>query len=379
LNLDGTAAPTGRSVSTTLYATLTEQFAVRILTAMYQMGRHLDTIEADENDAARLEQLYRLDLAVNRTRRQAENLLVLAGRPVEDAASQVTTMLDVIRAAASAVEHYSRIEISRVIDLAVVEYAADDLIRVLTELVDNATRFSPPRSTVVVAAHITDTGSVLMRVEDSGFGIEAEHLQSINSMLVSRNENIDFAGGTAHLGFPVIHRLSMAHGLRVQLSNRQPGGVTASIVVPADVLCEIPIAAGANRLTADIATVRPRSSPPAGHVPASFGPPPVFAPTPAFGAPVVPAAASRPGLTVPVPRPPSNGPTPAAESPEPAVTSAGLPIRRPASLRASNPASPAAVPNPGRHRSEWPDDAADFAAGIEDARRPPTAPGEGSR
>src|SRR5262245_56896455 len=96
------ARPSGSSPDqAAFYAALSEQFAVRVLTSTYQMGSVLDAVEADEPDPARLEQLYRLDHAVSRTRRQAENLLVLAGRQVQDAGRQVTTLLDVIRASTS--------------------------------------------------------------------------------------------------------------------------------------------------------------------------------------------------------------------------------------------------------------------------------------
>ncbi|HEU5108496.1 MAG TPA: hypothetical protein VFT95_08065, partial [Micromonosporaceae bacterium] len=91
-------------------AALSEQFAIRILTATYQMGTRLEAVEADEQDPARLEQLYGLDHVVSRVRRQAENLLVLAGRQIEDAGRQTTTMLDVVRAASSAIEFYARVQ-----------------------------------------------------------------------------------------------------------------------------------------------------------------------------------------------------------------------------------------------------------------------------
>jgi hypothetical protein len=323
------------------YAALSEQFAVRVLTGTYQMGSYLDSVEADEPDPARLEQLYRLDHAVSRTRRQAENLLVLAGRPVQDAGRQVTTLLDVIRASISAVEHYARVQVGRVAELAVVEFAADDLIRMLTELIDNGSRFSPPQSTVMVGAHMTETGSVLLRVEDSGFGIEPAQLLSINAVLATQTPQREFVVGTGHLGFSVIHRLAILHGLRVQLSNRLPGGVTATVLVPPRLLCEIP----AGRVTRD--PLRP----------ATIGPPPA-----SIGA----------AALVPPPRRP-------AEDVDPELSAAGLPMRRPVSLRATQPAPPKPVlPGAGRHRSAWPDDAADFAAGIEDARFSVDSTTEGS-
>jgi hypothetical protein len=50
------------------------------------------------------------------------------------------------------------------------------------------------------------------------------------------------------------------------------------------------------------------------------------------------------------------------------ISAAGLPMRLPASLRETRPAPRPIVAESGRHRTSWADDAADFAAGIEDAR-----------
>src|SRR5688572_26985043 len=59
------AAPASDEDATAIWSALSEQFAVRILTAAYQMGSHLDAVEADEQDSGRLEQLYRLDHAIS--------------------------------------------------------------------------------------------------------------------------------------------------------------------------------------------------------------------------------------------------------------------------------------------------------------------------
>ncbi|KAB1903476.1 sensor histidine kinase KdpD, partial [Micromonospora sp. AMSO31t] len=163
-----------------------DQFALRILAAAYQMGTHLEAVEADEQDPERLERLYRIDHANTRIRRHAENLQVLLGRRVEDADPQTVPLVDVVRAAASAVEHYPRIRVGHVVELAVVEFAADDVIRVLTELLDNATRFSPPTAAVTVSAFVTEDGGVLLRVEDAGVGLHPDHLVQLNSLLSGR-------------------------------------------------------------------------------------------------------------------------------------------------------------------------------------------------
>ncbi|GIH18040.1 hypothetical protein Raf01_62120 [Rugosimonospora africana] len=217
-----------------------EQFALRVLAAVYQMSSQLEAAEAEEENPERLEKLYRIDHANARIRRQAENLQVLAGHKVEDAGRQVTHLLDVVRAAASAIEHYPRVHFGSMAELAVVEFAADDVIRVLTELLDNATRFSPPSSTVRVSAHITELGSVLVRVEDSGVGLGAVRLAALNAMFEADYPAVLSGNPDSHIGLLVVQRLALMHRMRVRLNGRQPGGTTATVLIPDGLICEVP-------------------------------------------------------------------------------------------------------------------------------------------
>jgi hypothetical protein len=221
---------------------LCEQFALRILGVAYQSAGQLAEVEREEEDPGRLERLYRVDHATSRIRRQAENLLVLAGRTVEDAGRQITPILDVIRAANSAIDHYSRVRIGAVVHLAVVDLAADDVIRVLTEVLDNATRFSSPASIVTVSAHLTELGSVLLRVEDSGIGMSPDLIAEYNAALGGQARMTGDGTNTSQLGLQVVHRLARAHQMHVQLIRRDGVGTTTTVLLPTAMLCEIPVA-----------------------------------------------------------------------------------------------------------------------------------------
>ncbi len=344
---------------------------MRILASAYQMGSHLEAVEADEQDPERLERLYRIDHANTRIRRHAENLQVLLGRRVEDADPQTVTLVDVVRAAASAVEYYPRIRVGHVVDLAVVEFAADDVIRVLTELLDNATRFSPPTSSVIVSAYITEDGSVLLRVEDAGVGIHPDQLPTLNALLAGRPLTPVTLDPAAHLGLAVVAHLAVAHHLRVTLTNRPSGGTTATVLVPGALLCENTAAAG------------PDVTGPAGSAPPAAWPPP----PPAEGGRVhqwstqmTPAQESTHAPTVrlatiggqPTDRPDETRPT----------TGGGLPRRVAESVRVENPTATAhrpgtaaphrpGPPEAGSPPEAWPDETAAFAAGVDEAQTTP--------
>ncbi len=261
------------------WADVCEQFAWRLLVLTEQLRPVLDGLESSENDPDRLARLYQLDHGVTRTRRVARDLRVLVGRGGEEIAEHTTSLLDVIRMAASAIEQYGRLSIGPVAELAVVAYAADDVASVLAALTDNATRYSPTQ--VTVSAHLLSDGGVMLRVEDTGMGIDTRWLAALNGVLDGPVPEAGVINGR-HTGFTVVHRLARRHGLRVQLASRQPAGhgggavsgTIAMVVVPAPLLCEIPDMPPAERQAGlrPAAAGVPTSQPRPGRAPAQPGP-----------------------------------------------------------------------------------------------------------
>ncbi|MGA8118134.1 MAG: ATP-binding protein, partial [Actinocatenispora sp.] len=212
-----------------------ETYALRILALLEDVRPDLDTL-GQEQDPEHLRRVYRVDHAANRARRYAENLLVTAGAPITDPNRRTTSMLDVLRAAMSVIDHYGRVQLGRMVEVGVTDSAADDVMRVLAELLDNATRCSPPTVPVVVAAHLTGTGDVLIRIEDTGIGIAPDVLADLTALL--DHPPAHFHG--TRLGLAIVSRLAAAHNLQVRLIPRVPSGTTALVAVPARLLCELP-------------------------------------------------------------------------------------------------------------------------------------------
>jgi anti-sigma regulatory factor (Ser/Thr protein kinase) len=368
---------------------LCEQFALRILGVAYDNAGRLSAAARDEEDPGRLELLYSFDHANARIRRQAENLLVLAGRQVEDAGRQTAPIIDVIRAAVSAIDHYARVHLGAVVNLAVVDVASDDVIRVLTELLDNATRYSAPSTTVSISAHLTETGSVLIRVQDMGIGISPDLLGAYNAALdghapAGRGTN------TMQLGLQVVYRLIRNHQMRVQLTQREGGGTTATVLLHQAMLTELPPSSPRPPtpvLAEPVSAPAPR--PPAAPV-SAVATPVTAVPAPVTGAPapVVPApAVPPPAVPAPAPVPPVPPPGPAprpagpAARPHLSLVSADanglrppvprLPRREPGSLRDATPPRPEKPPLvvPPSDPSQWPDETMEFVAGFEEGQR----------
>ncbi len=190
----------------------------------------LDMIERGEEDPKRLAQLFELDHLATRMRRNDENLLVLAGADSTAPRRDDALLVDALRAAQSEVEQYNRIEFGTVdTDISVAAHAVNDVVRLVAELLDNATRFSPPTTAVVAdARRIRDY--VLIQVEDRGLGLSDEQLASLNRRLAAPPA-VDVAAFRL-MGLAVVSRLASRYSIRVELRRNVEGGTVAQVTLP---------------------------------------------------------------------------------------------------------------------------------------------------
>ncbi|MEU5908323.1 sensor histidine kinase [Micromonospora sp. NPDC047527] len=205
--------------------------ARRSQTLVDRMIGELDAIERGEEDPKRLAQLFELDHLATRMRRNDENLLVLAGADSAVPRRDDALVVDVLRAAQSEVELYNRIEFGTVdTDISVAAHAVNDVVRLVAELLDNATRFSPPNTTVVAdGRRIRDY--VLIQIEDRGLGLSDEQLDSLNRRLAAP-PSVDVAAFRL-MGLAVVSRLAARYGIRVELRRNVEGGTVAQVTLPA--------------------------------------------------------------------------------------------------------------------------------------------------
>ncbi|MEU8236997.1 nitrate- and nitrite sensing domain-containing protein [Actinoplanes missouriensis] len=196
---------------------------------------HLDRLERGEEDPDRLAELFQLDHLATRMRRNDENLLVLAGADSTRVQREPAALIDVLRAAQSEVEHYTRIEFGQIDrEIEVAAHAVNDMVHLVAELFDNATAFSPPNSNVLVEARRIGDNAVLT-VEDHGIGISREQLRDLNERLANP-PTVDVAVSRM-MGLVVVARLANRHAVRVELrpADRERGTV-AEVGLPASVL-----------------------------------------------------------------------------------------------------------------------------------------------
>ncbi|MFE3850280.1 nitrate- and nitrite sensing domain-containing protein [Streptomyces griseorubiginosus] len=199
-------------------------------------------LEGKEADPDQLANLFKLDHLATRVRRNGENLLVLGGETPAQQWNQPLPLVDVIRAAASEVEQYERVELSGVPEAEIHGRAVTDLVHLLAELLENATTFSSPHSSVRVTAARLPDGRIMVEIHDRGIGLPPEDLADINHHLADP-PTVDVAI-SQRMGLYVVGRLADRHGVRVQLRPGDEGqGTTALAMLPDTITYRAPGAA----------------------------------------------------------------------------------------------------------------------------------------
>ncbi|WPR53475.1 nitrate- and nitrite sensing domain-containing protein [Streptomyces sp. S399] len=193
----------------------------------------ISELESREADPDQLSSLFKLDHLATRMRRNGENLLVLAGEEPGRRWTRPVPLVDVLRAAASEVEQYERIELASVPATDVAGRVVNDLVHLLAELLENATSFSSPQTKVKVTGHALPDGRVLIEIHDTGIGLSPEDLSAINERL-AQPPTVDVSV-SRRMGLFVVGRLSQRHGIRIQLRPSDSGGTTALVMLPVDI------------------------------------------------------------------------------------------------------------------------------------------------
>ncbi|MPY96520.1 MAG: HAMP domain-containing protein [Actinophytocola sp.] len=197
----------------------------------------LDRMEAEEQDPDTLASLFELDHLATRSRRICENLLVLTGNDFARMLPGTVATSEVIGAALSEIEQYQRVELASVPDVAVRGDVVSDVVHVISELLENATNGSPQETVVTLSSSVAKNGAWLIEITDSGPGMSQEAIDSANARLAELPE-IDVEA-SRKMGLYVVGRLAQRNGLEVRLRHAPTGGLTASVLVPAQVIGEL--------------------------------------------------------------------------------------------------------------------------------------------
>ncbi|HEU4423189.1 MAG TPA: nitrate- and nitrite sensing domain-containing protein [Pilimelia sp.] len=210
-------------------AALFVALARRNQTLVQRQLRAIDDVERDETDPDRLSSFYTVDHLAARMRRNNENLLVLGGSAPGRQFTTAQLLFDVVRAAASEIADYARVDPMDLPPVAVVGQAVGDVVHLLAELLENATKFSGPDTQVRVTARET-AESTLLSIYDDGIGMAAGDLADANHRLATRADLTASLAGT--MGLLVVARLAARHGVDVHLRSHPGTGTVALVRLP---------------------------------------------------------------------------------------------------------------------------------------------------
>ena len=206
--------------------------ARRMQSLVHREIQLLDDLEGQVEDPVLLKGLFTVDHLATRMRRQSESLAVLGGAVSRRQWSRPVTTQEVLRAAVAEVEQYSRVKVVPPVEGTLQGNAVADVIHLVAELIENATKFSPPHTQALLRAQAVTAG-LLIEVEDRGLGMEIADQQRMNGLLNDPGRvNIGELLRDGRIGLFVVSTLARRHGIRVQLQSNIYGGIQAVAVLP---------------------------------------------------------------------------------------------------------------------------------------------------
>jgi signal transduction histidine kinase len=285
--------------------------ARRMQTLSHRALQGLDELESQVEDPDLLKGLFKVDHLSTRLRRQAESLAVVGGAASRRQWSRPVAVYEVLRSAVAEVEHFNRVRIVPPIEGTLDGGAVADLIHLLAELVENATKFSPPHTRVLIRAEAVTAG-LAVEIEDRGLGIPRDGRNRLNDLFAgSARSDGDGLVRDGRIGLLVVSALARRHKVAVGLQTNVFGGTQAVVVIPGELIDPVGERTG---VQPELTGPAPQRQPPAG--PANAIPAPEHPPGPGVDA----APARRDGAGAPRP----DVVTPASDDRRPE-----LPRRRP--------------------------------------------------
>jgi signal transduction histidine kinase len=169
--------------------------------------------------------------STQRMRRLVADLLLLARTDAGQKPSrQPLDLADIVIEAASELESVSR---QHVVDLdtraATTIGSRDDLVRVATNLLENALRHTPPGTHITASTRALPDGSAELVVADDGPGIAAEMRPKLFARFARGSGD---RGGSFGLGLAIVAAVTQAHGGTVEANASPHGGAMFTVRLP---------------------------------------------------------------------------------------------------------------------------------------------------
>ncbi|MFI8092810.1 ATP-binding protein [Streptomyces sp. NPDC086080] len=250
--------------------------AVRMLADLRDMQeRHGEEVFGD---------LLKLDHSTSQLGLMTDRLALLMGGRSSRAWNKPIVMESILRGAVGRIAAYQRVRLHCSTRAAVSGFAAEGVMHLLAELMDNAANFSPPIDQVHVYVEDRSAG-IVVTIEDSGLKMADAAMRRAEESVAGRVTDLAALQGT-RLGLAVVGRLAVKYGISVNYRPSSRGGTGVVVLLPLDLLAQ------QRDMMPQETALRPAPAP----APAPAAPAPA-APDALPDAPTHPAAAELPAAT----------------------------------------------------------------------------------
>ncbi|HLJ80707.1 MAG TPA: ATP-binding protein, partial [Ktedonobacterales bacterium] len=200
------------------------------------------------SDVSRRELLTAIDTGADRLNRLVSNLLDLSrleagvAAPMKDwylIGDVIATVLDQLDLTGQTVDHRVVVDMSPDVPLVPMDYG--QIEQVLTNLVENALKYSPAGSEICIQARTLASAELEVCVTDAGIGIPANELDAVFDKFY-RVQHVRLPWATERppigtgLGLAICRNIIQAHGGRIWAESRPGKGSTFifTLPIPAD-------------------------------------------------------------------------------------------------------------------------------------------------
>ncbi|WP_405015359.1 sensor histidine kinase [Kitasatospora sp. NBC_01539] len=197
----------------------------------------LREMEDRHSDETVLGDLLHLDHRAAQAGRIADSVAVLTGARSGRRWARPIGMESILRGAMGRIGGYQRVRVHSNSDVAVAGHAAEGVMHVLAELLDNAANFSAPTAEVHVYVEEVPAG-VIVSVEDSGLVMGEVQLHRAKQAVSGESTGLGGLTGT-RLGLAVVGRLARKHGLAVSFRPSARGGTGVLVLMPHELLTRV--------------------------------------------------------------------------------------------------------------------------------------------
>ena len=111
--------------------------------------------------------------------------------------------------------------------------AKTEVLSAMSNLMSNAVRYTPPGGHIRLGWYITEEGSAVFSVSDTGPGIASEHIPRLTERFYRVDRSRSRESGGTGLGLAIVKHVTQRHGGQLQVSSELGKGSTFSIVWPA--------------------------------------------------------------------------------------------------------------------------------------------------